>query len=172
MIFWRYEHVLCTNLSISIYLFLFVLKSYNTCTLSKLPLPLPLENEGRLSLLLRIELSLSSDVFSLSNNKKGSPDIRWSDIAGLTEAKQLLNEAVVWPMLQPDFFKGIRRPWKGRFYFILSLFCRVLFDAGLRYLGVLMFGPPGTGKTLLARAVATVCSVLCTCHVDSTHLQG
>ena len=36
------------------------------------------------------------------------------DIASLTEAKQLLKEAVVMPLLLPDFFQGIRRPWKVR----------------------------------------------------------
>ena len=34
------------------------------------------------------------------------------DIADLNEAKKLLEEAVVLPLIVPDFFKGIRRPWK------------------------------------------------------------
>ena len=36
------------------------------------------------------------------------PDVHWADIAGLSDAKRLLEEAVVLPMMIPDFFTGIR----------------------------------------------------------------
>lgn len=44
-----------------------------------------------------------------------NPKICWSDIAGLQEAKAILQEAVVLPIIMPDFFRGIRR------YFLFSL---------------------------------------------------
>lgn len=63
-----------------------------------------------------------------------NPNVSFDDIADLDDAKMLLQEAVLLPILMPEFFKGIRRPWKG----------------------ILMFGPPGTGKTMLAKSIATL----------------
>ncbi|XP_045785680.1 fidgetin-like protein 1 isoform X2 [Maniola jurtina] len=65
---------------------------------------------------------------------KGTP-IGWEDIAGLQMAKSVIQEAVVWPLLRPDIFTGLRRPPRG----------------------ILLFGPPGTGKTLIGKCVATQC---------------
>jgi len=63
-----------------------------------------------------------------------SPNIHWTDIGGLLDAKQELKEAIEWPMKYPLLFKQTgAKPPKG----------------------ILLYGPPGTGKTMLARAVAT-----------------
>ncbi|MFQ5683282.1 MAG: CDC48 family AAA ATPase [Candidatus Binatia bacterium] len=62
------------------------------------------------------------------------PNVRWEDVGGLREVKQVLHEMVEIPLNHPDSFTrlGIRCPK-----------------------GVLLYGPPGTGKTMVAKAVAT-----------------
>jgi len=39
--------------------------------------------------------------------------ITFDDIAGMDDAKRLLHEAVVLPLIVPEVFSGIRKPWKG-----------------------------------------------------------
>jgi SpoVK/Ycf46/Vps4 family AAA+-type ATPase len=46
-----------------------------------------------------------------------SVGIGWDDIAGLHFAKKTLKEIVVWPMLRPDMFTGLRGPPKGLLLF-------------------------------------------------------
>lgn len=61
------------------------------------------------------------------------PPVNWDDIAGVEFAKATIKEIVVWPMLRPDIFTGLRGPPKG----------------------ILLFGPPGTGKTLIGKCIAS-----------------
>jgi transitional endoplasmic reticulum ATPase len=62
------------------------------------------------------------------------PNVRWEDVGGLDQVKQLLAEMVELPLRHPEAFArlGVRPPK-----------------------GVLLYGPPGTGKTMIAKAVAT-----------------
>ena len=62
------------------------------------------------------------------------PDVKWEDVGGLEEVKQMLMETIEWPFKYPELFeKAGTSPPKG----------------------ILLSGPPGTGKTLLAKAVAS-----------------
>ncbi|KAJ0076118.1 hypothetical protein Patl1_34386 [Pistacia atlantica] len=81
-----------------------------------------------------------------------TPGVRWDDVAGLTEAKRLLEEAVVLPLWMPEYFQKLynKKWWRVQNW-------KRMMELGDRGKGVLMFGPPGTGKTLLAKAVATEC---------------
>lgn len=64
-----------------------------------------------------------------------TPTVTWDSISGLAQAKEILQEAIIKPILYPHIYTGLRSPPKG----------------------ILLFGPPGTGKTLLAKAVASQC---------------
>ncbi|MCX7044998.1 MAG: ATP-binding protein [Candidatus Sumerlaeota bacterium] len=63
-----------------------------------------------------------------------SPNMRFDDIAGLSETKETLLRRVIYPFQNPEVSARYKKKTGG---------------------GVLLYGPPGTGKTMLAKAVAT-----------------
>lgn len=66
------------------------------------------------------------------------PDVKWSDVGGLNQIKQVLKETIEWPLKYTNLFEHARtNPPKG----------------------ILLYGAPGTGKTLIAKAVASESSV-------------
>ena len=76
---------------------------------------------------------------TLANNQKNNfddmimkerPDVRWTDVIGVDDAKNALRESIVYPTKRSDLFP---LGWPR---------------------GILLYGPPGCGKTVLAAATA------------------
>ena len=61
---------------------------------------------------------------------KERPDVRWTDVIGVDDAKNALRESIVYPTKRSDLFP---LGWPR---------------------GILLYGPPGCGKTVLAAATA------------------
>ena len=96
-------------------------------------------NDHKESILLKpLPVDLPEDLREMASLIKReiileNPNVSFKDIVGLDTAKNIIEEALLWPVKYPYFFTGLLEPWKG----------------------ILLFGPPGTGKTLLAKAVAS-----------------
>lgn len=63
-----------------------------------------------------------------------SPNVRFTDIAGLESVKNIIRLKVIEPILHPELYERFSKTSNG---------------------GILLYGPPGTGKTMIARAIAT-----------------
>jgi transitional endoplasmic reticulum ATPase len=73
------------------------------------------------------------DPSAMREHVAETPHATFEDVGGLDEAKQVLTEAVEWPLSYGALFEETNTEPPS---------------------GVLLHGPPGTGKTLLARALA------------------
>ncbi len=64
------------------------------------------------------------------------PKIGFGDVAGLAKLKDLINDAIVYPLLQPDLARKYGKLGGG---------------------GIMFYGPPGCGKTYVVKAAAGEC---------------
>ncbi len=92
-------------------------------------------------LLLELEVSMDDFLEALKEVEPSAirevftevPDVKWSDIGGLEDVKEILQQTIEWPLKYQKLFEQANTsPSKG----------------------ILLTGVPGTGKTLVAKAVA------------------
>ena len=95
------------------------------------------DREDREELVVRradVEAALAAvDPSAMREYVAETPSVSFDDVGGLQGAKQVLTEAVRWPLQHAPLFEATDTDPPA---------------------GVLLYGPPGTGKTLLARALA------------------
>lgn len=78
----------------------------------------------------RMDYERRSEAEEKKPDEKG---VRWEDVAGLADVKQVLLESIEIPLLHEDLMKDVGvKPSKG----------------------LLLFGPPGCGKTMIVKAAA------------------
>lgn len=72
-------------------------------------------------------------IREINDSAQNIGSLKLDDVKGLNDAKQIVMDALVNPVLHPDIYKKLKiRSGKG----------------------LLLYGPPGTGKTMFARAIA------------------
>ena len=76
-----------------------------------------------------------SRLLTIENTLINPSGIKFSEVAGLKDAKQALREAIILPVMYPHLFTGARKPWKR----------------------ILLYGPPGTGKIVYESSVVYIC---------------
>ena len=59
--------------------------------------------------------------------------VTFNDIASLQSAKRLLHEAVTLPLIIPEFFTGIREPWKVRDSIVSLIYGNVMLRTSFRF---------------------------------------
>lgn len=76
--------------------------------------------------------ALTAEIVSLLTSNSDRPKAHWDSVAGLSLAKEVLQEATTLPHELPFLFGRDRQRWKS----------------------ILLYGPPGCGKRVLAEAAA------------------
>eukprot|EP00190_Bangiopsis_sp_CCMP1999_P007511 CAMPEP_0198725044 /NCGR_PEP_ID=MMETSP1475-20131203/2414_1 /TAXON_ID= ORGANISM="Unidentified sp., Strain CCMP1999" /NCGR_SAMPLE_ID=MMETSP1475 /ASSEMBLY_ACC=CAM_ASM_001111 /LENGTH=844 /DNA_ID=CAMNT_0044486721 /DNA_START=51 /DNA_END=2585 /DNA_ORIENTATION=+ len=82
-----------------------------------------------------LDVALTKVQAAAGSDAAKAVKVSWSDVGGLSDAKQEILDCIELPLKRPELFASSHRKRSG----------------------LLLYGPPGSGKTLLAKAVASEC---------------